>query len=260
MVKISRQHNCGQLIKSSIFMFITYIPLFYMTFDIKAEILYNDPVKSTWERLFDVLCNTPVLPMHYWIAFAIMLFLTMGNRSDYNRLIRYQNKKSWIIQEMGNIIGNNILFSFFYSIFLFLITILVFGCPDTTYAVAKAQSSVPLNYSIFFILFSTTVLRIISGIAIGLGVFYLYLSFIPKASAILVGGFYGILSVFILFYGTFLKGEAYKYFIFPSNIAHFFFVSGTPLNNYIAGFALPLVICLLLGIGIFYKFKNTELL
>lgn len=260
MADINKRYLWRQMLKSLLIMAVTFVPLFHWTFDIKMEIFLNEPARTVWERIFNVLSNTPYLPMHYWACFCVMLFLTMGNYRDYNTLIRYQSKRKWNDRQIVGIFGHSLIFSLAYSVWLLLVNFIYFGIPDTMQLPAQNASGVPANYSILFILVSTTVLRILSGVALALLVLYFYEKGAKRLQTILFAGLYAMLSVFVLYYGKFLKIELYKYLVFPGNASHYFFVTGSVWNNYFAAYIVPLALVVLMLVLFHKRAGKTELL
>lgn len=258
MAKTNALYRRLQMAKTLLLLVISYVILFRWTFDLEIEAdagIFIDP----WQRVFDVLANSPYMALHFWIVFAVLLYLTLGDFRNYNGLLRYGGKGRWTWRQIGELIGNALVLSVFYGLLVVIVAFAYFGLPAGWQLPADAETYVPAVYSIWYIMTSALVLRTLSCIVLGLFALYFYEKSQKRMAVVLLTMSYGLLSVLVVYFGRFLKLEYYKYLFFPGNISHYFFVSGTVWNNFLAGMVLPVLLVLVAMILLWRGQRKMEI-
>ncbi len=252
------QYNRLQMIKSLIFMAVSFC-LFHF---LGAYYVPNPSLTSAtmWEGIFYVLANVRFLAMQFWLSFFFMLYLTVGELTDYEVIYRSEHKREWLSREIVRLFVNCGVFCLCYLVMVLLFNLIVHGWPSTI-GIGKAMLfDIPVNYSIGFILLLALLSRLFSSIAVALLYFLFYLEIKNRSLPAVILGIYSFFSVIALHFGVIFRSSLSKFLLFPSGIDYYFYTFGSIAGNFCAGIAFPLFLSVLVVVILLARIKKLEFL
>ena len=253
-IKVQSKYNGIVLLKSIFVMTVTFIPCYYYF----AFQVIKDFAPTCWEGVFTSVATSPGIASQFWITIALMFYLVTMNALKKYQLIRMRDKKQWMCRQINSLFFNCVALSFVHTVLILVMNLLVFGAPQTFDIQRLLWPNVYVNYSIYFILFMALLIKALSSfVMVLLGLLILVFVKKPLLSGIIIS-LYTICCSLVLFYNKFLVGEFYKYLIFPSAISHWFFCSGSVVNNYLAGICMPMLLTMILIPVLFVAVKRQE--